>query len=120
MTCFWDAILGKLPRDTITKYLGDADSTTTFIRLLKEYATRTNINDVMWNGTLIPPRKITECLAWIRDYDIGAISNGHDTSICDPFLVLICHLFMYDIDHDYRGTTMRYHNMNNRSGIKLN
>ncbi len=119
MTCFWDAILSKLPRNSIVKYLGDFDNTTTFIALLKDRAARTTIDDVTWNSTLIPAREIIEHSEWIRDYNACSISHGHDTSVCDPFLVLICHVFLYDIDHDYCGNTIQYRNVNNRDGKKL-
>jgi len=114
MTCFWDAILSKLPRNVIHKYLDVCNGHKQFIDLLKERAKSVNITDVTWNDTQLSTKEVAEYIEWISQYDTSGINAGHDTSVCDPFLVLICHIFMYDIDHDYNGTLIRYRNTNNR------
>lgn len=122
MTCFWDAILAKLPKETIQKWLGDIYGASTgvspkhtFINMLKARVEDVNINDVIWNDVQLSSTEISEYIQWIREYDVGGIEQGHDTSVCDPFLVLICHIFIYDIDHAYNGVTLRYRNTNNRN-----
>lgn len=44
---------------------------------------------------------MNENMDWIRAYESGNLSNGHFTSVCDPFLILLSHLTDYDICHMY-------------------
>lgn len=113
MTCFWDGIMNKLGRGQMEKYLGCADSPRNFVLALR--ARLGPINDVMWNGALISEQEMTESATWIRSYDVEKISQGHDCSVCDPFLILICHIFIVDIIHDYNGHEVIYKNINNRT-----
>lgn len=119
MTCFWDGIMSKLPQNDVAKYLGDVTSKITFIELLKKRSRVVNINDVFWNDTLISVQEISEYKTWIDEYDTTKITQGHDTSVCDPFLVLICHIFICDIDHEYRGVVVRYRNASSNGKKKI-
>ena len=118
MTCFWDAIMAKLPLIHIHKYLDDAVSDKiSLIVALKTRAAhvlRECIDDVTWSDAKLSTQEVAEHIQWITQYNIDEITNGHDTSVCDPFLVFICHIFLYDIDHEYNGVIIRYRNTNNR------
>ena len=41
------------------------------------------------------------------------MSQGYDCSICDPFLILICELFIININHIYLGNKIDYTNKKN-------
>ena len=44
----------------------------------------------------------------IKCYNIKGIRNGHLTSICDSFLLLLCHLLNINIHHKYLNTNIVY------------
>src|SRR6185503_4877099 len=117
MTCFWDGILSKLTLNQINEVLGKKDETLlvvtqkSFIKLLK-----TNVTyfiDVRWNNTKISDKLTIELVEWILDYNEENITQGHDCSICDPFLILICQLFKVNIQHTYNGVVVNYRNVRN-------
>ena len=124
MTCFWDGILSKLTLNQINEVLGKKDETLlvvtqkSFIKLLK-----TNVTyfiDVRWNNTKISDKLTIELVEWILDYNEENITQGHDCSICDPFLILICQLFKVNIQHTYNGVVVNYRNVRNHEGTILN
>ncbi len=122
MTCFWDTILSKLQPKEINNVLSKTCNYVTinqllFINLLKQNITPTT--DVLWNGEELSFKQIEENLDWIRTYDVTKIQGGHDCSICDPFLLLICQLFIVNITHHYNGKTIQYVNRYNTSGKSM-
>lgn len=111
MTCFWDGILKSLKKDDFDfvnyKY---NKSLKNFIIFLKENKKR--MNNVLWQNQSLKNQEIDEYLLWIKEYNINNISNGHLTSVCDPFLLLICELFCVNIKHQYNNCTITYKNIN--------
>ena len=111
MTCFWDGILKSLKKDDFDfvnyKY---NKSLKNFIIFLKENKKR--MNNVLWQNQSLKNQEIDEYLLWIKEYNINNISNGHLTSVCDPFLLLICELFCVNIKHQYNNCTITYKNNN--------
>ena len=55
----------------------------------------------------------------IKDYNINGIGNGHLTSICDSFLLLICELFHINILHRYLNITIIYSYPNPRKTFRF-
>ena len=43
-----------------------------------------------------------------KNHDIRGIYNGHLTSTCDGFLLLVCALFKLNINHRYLSCNIRY------------
>ena len=109
MTCFWDGILKSLKKDDLdfVNYK-DKKSPVQFIRFLKKYSKR--MENVLWQNQTLKKQELDEYLSWIKDYDINGIPNGHLTSVCDPFLLLICELFCVNIKHQYNKYTIIYKN----------
>lgn len=106
MTCFWDGILKSLKKDDFD-FIGEIKETNyKFVELLKKRTLP--MRDVLWQGQKISEREIQEHLNAINDYDINNISNGHLTSTCDSFLLLICQLFYVDIIHYYMNHEIYY------------
>ena len=47
----------------------------------------------------------------IKVYDINGIKNGHLTSVCDSFLLLLCEIFDISITHKFMNTNIMYENI---------
>jgi len=109
MTCFWDGILKSLKKDDLD-YVGYKKSKTPneFITFLKK--NKKKMNNVLWQNNTLRDQELKEHLMWIDEYNIKSIVNGHLTSVCDPFLLLICELFCVNIKHQYNKHTIFYNN----------
>ena len=100
MTCVWDSLLRHIVMDAHSMdVLGGPRSPFELVRALKERNSVTP--DVRWQGQLFSAQEQGENAQWIRDYDETRISYGHLTSMCDPFMVLICQLLHVSIK--YKG-----------------
>jgi len=97
MTCFWDAIRSRLHLNI---------SNIEFIQYLKNNNKPTH--SVLWNGNGFSKKQLEENVEHIRDFNENTIGNGYDCSICDPFLILVCHLYNVSISHNYNGHYMKY------------
>lgn len=122
MTCFWDGILSKITLNEINEYLSRdytylSISPKEFITLLKEKIGKIEHYDVAIKDHsefyCISPDMVLENREWILGYDINGINNGHDCSICDPFLSFITHIFEIQINHNYNGFMIEYKNTKN-------
>ena len=120
MTCFWDGILNKITLDDINLYLSKNSTyfnidQKEFISLLKVRAVRIPHSGylVTIDGKFVTSKMNEENSEWIAGYDINKISQGHDCSISDPFLILIAHIFPIHIIHNYNGYTVNYKNVRN-------
>ena len=102
MTCFWDGILTHLRPDERRHMGSDAAG-------LKEYFARQNrlASRCMWQGSMMRPQQLQEHVSWIRD-DTTPVSQGHDTSTCDPYLCLLVDLLGVDVVHNYAGSPIHY------------
>lgn len=118
MTCFWNGLLARVSVNEINNALrvkySDKPDPKTFAQLLKENAILTT--DVTWNGEYLSKNQLNENIEWVTNYNINGVHNGHDCSICDPFLLLICQLFVIDIYHNYNGSFIKYVNAKNICG----
>tara|TARA_B100000795_G_scaffold264804_1_gene245775 strand:- start:6257 stop:6649 length:393 start_codon:yes stop_codon:yes gene_type:complete len=109
MTCFWDGILRSLKKEDFDYVSYNEPKTQlNFINFLKK--NKREMNNVLWQNNTLREQEITECLSWIGEYDIKGIHDGHLTSVCDPFLLLICELFSVNITHNYGKHTILYVN----------
>jgi hypothetical protein len=110
MACFWNGTLAALNKDHIILALqyknNRKPSPSEFVALLQKHVIKTT--DVLWNGQILKDQLLIENLNWIKTLNINLINNGHDCSICNPFLLLICQLFKINIIHDYNGTIVNY------------
>jgi len=111
MTCFWDGILKSLKKEDL-QYCNykEPKNPKNFIIFLKK--NKKEMNNVLWQNNTLKKQEIKEYLDWIDEYDVNDIPNGHLTSICDPFLLLICELFSVNIKHQYNKYTILYKNKN--------
>lgn len=121
MTCFWNGILSRLSLDYINKSLkvrfDSKPSPKDFIISLISNSKLTL--DVKWNDEQLTSKMMEENLEWVNSYKVDGIYQGHDCSICDPFLLLICQLFVVDIHHNYDGKFIIYTNSKNTNGLIL-
>ena len=120
MTCFWNTIINKLKNKDLI-YLFNYNSIGNpivrsvkpdhFAHLLIKNNMKTN--NVLWQNNILRNQELKEHLTWIDEYDVKGITNGHLTSVCDPFLLLICELFCVNIKHQYNKNTILYTNKQN-------
>lgn len=120
MTCFWDAIMASLNHeDYLLLNFEKKPSTTAFIDRLKSKNVKST--QVQWNNKNISNQELDEHYEAIKCYKIAHINNGHLTSICDSFLLLLCHLLNIGIDHKFLNRyPITYRNVrNNRRILKF-
>ena len=99
MTCFWDGIMKSLTQSDFNFIKEKKTNNVAFIKMLKKRRQLTT--NVLWQGNPLREQEIKEHIKAITEYDINEISNGHLTSVCDSFLLLICELFKVNIIHRY-------------------
>ena len=106
MTCFWDSILTRLSVEDFkllghNKKLGREE----FIKTLKN---KNCMVKTKWLGNELSEQEKKEHFEAIKCYNIKGIYNGHLTSICDSFLLLISELLNVNINHRYLNTNIIY------------
>lgn len=110
MTCFWNGNLQALRKiiNSDDQQFGFIHkcSPAEFVEYLVKNATKTP--NVLWNNEILLETQLFENLEWIQSYNISSINNGHDCSVCDPFLLLIVHLFCVNIHHRFNGHLITY------------
>ena len=104
MTCFWDSITSSLV-DEEYRTLGIPRNRDKLIQTLKNKNTLVN---TLWQGKELTNKEKQEHFEAIKIYNISGIHNGHLTSVCDSFLLLISQILNVNILHNYRGTIIHY------------
>ena len=105
MTCFWDAILSSMSSDDFTLLGLNDHRRENFIGKLKELNKQPN---TLWNDTKLRTQEKLEHEEAVKCYNTFGIYNGHLTSICDSFLLLISDLLSVNITHMYRNHLITY------------
>ena len=98
MSCFWAALCAKVAG--LQKH-----SPSSVIEALKSVNVMTR--DVQWNDKPLDPKEIEAGFQWVQDYDASSYSSGHETSIADPFLMLVAQVFRLRITLAYTGPVWR-------------
>lgn len=98
MSCFWTALCAKIPG--LRKH-----SPSTVIEALQSVNCLTR--DVLWDDEELPPIQLVQNFEWVRSYDPKSYGDGHDTSIADPFLLLVAQVFRVCIRFAYTGPVWR-------------
>ena len=104
MTCFWDSITSSLV-DEEYRTLGIPRNREKLIQTLKNKNTLVN---TLWQGKELTNKEKEEHFQAIEIYNINGIHNGHLTSVCDSFLLLISQILNVNIRHNYRGSIIHY------------
>lgn len=105
MTCFWDGV---------RKGLQITISNNDFIDYLKQNNKLEEQSHILWNNIELTTKQLQENQQHIVDFNINTIQRGYDCSICDPFIILICQLYLVNINHNFNGYLMKYtHNIVN-------
>lgn len=112
MTCFWDSIFSELSVEDY-QFIGHnkCNNIVELIKLLK--SKNPSISNVTWQKEKLSNSEINEHHTAIKVYDINGIKNGHLTSICDSFLLLVCQVFNVSIEHRFMNTPIYYDNIKN-------
>lgn len=110
MTCFWDGLLNRISvkeiNDSLKTSFYDKPDSKGFVKLLKERNTHTvDVECVDADNTVskLSKKALIENFEWIETYNADKICDGHDCSTGDPFLLLVCQLFSFDIYHTYNS-----------------
>ena len=69
------------------------------------------IDNVTWQKSYLSSNEKNEHNTAIQVYNIGGIKNGHLTSVCDSFLLLLCEVFCISITHNFMNTSIQYANL---------
>ena len=112
MSCFWDSIYSQLVLEDYN-FIGENKPTNIegLVHLMKKRNKR--IDNVTWQKTYLSHYEKNEHNIAINVYNVGGIRNGHLTSVCDSFLLLVCEVFCISIEHKFMGTTLFYDNAKN-------
>ena len=111
MTCFWDGLLNNLKEDDFQRiFQVNKPNNKNFVKLLKNNNRKTK--NIKWNGEIFSEKQLEENFIHIKYFNENSIDNGYLCSICDPFIVLICELFIVNINHNYCDYLMTYTNSN--------
>jgi hypothetical protein len=118
MTCFWEGITSKLSN----QLLGETCKTrnySKFITYLQQNSREILKAEtlVSWNGEKLTEQYLSEQEEHIKSYNISKIGDGHDCSICDPFLILISVLFRVNIIHNYNNHVIGYIRQNAKTTL---
>ena len=109
MTCFWDALIHKLPKESIS-LLGLIHKPNPKLLCHTLVKQKKLISDtILWQGKTLSLQERREHLLAIKD-DPCQVNRGHLTSSCDSFLLLICQLCKINIIH--HGVSGTYHYTN--------
>jgi len=109
MSCFWDSIYSQLILEDYN-FIGENKPTNIegLVHLMKKRNKR--IDNVTWQKTYLSHYEKNEHNTAINVYNVGGIRNGHLTSVCDSFLLLVCELFNVSIEHKFMGAKLFYDN----------
>jgi hypothetical protein len=94
MSCFWQGLCSKVPElrnmpvDKVCFNLKSVNAKT---------------RGLVWNNVALTEQQLQENFDWIDQYDSTQFDQGHDTSVCDPFLALVSFSFNVNIVHNYNG-----------------
>lgn len=111
MTCFWTAIMKTLtPEEKCVLGLTGNTSEYELVKALKKKSNMLDGCQVTWQNEILSKQLCSELKAWVDTYDANNISDGHDTSSCDPFLTLLCAMFGWNIVFNYHTAIITFKN----------
>jgi len=106
MTCFWDSIISCLTIEDF-KLLG-VNKKLNREGLIQQLKNKNCLVDTLWQGKPLKEQEKKEHYEAIKCYNIKGIYNGHLTSVCDSFLLLLSHLLNINIQHKYLNINISY------------
>jgi len=63
---------------------------------------------VLWQGEPVTKQQQRENMEWVHGTQISEVTNGHYTSVMDPFLCLLCEVLRMPVVNMYNGTKIVY------------
>lgn len=106
MTCFWDSIISCLTIEDF-KLLG-VNKKLNREKLIQQLKNKNCLVDTLWQGKSLKEQEKKEHYQAVKCYNIKGIYNGHLTSVCDSFLLLLSHLLNINIQHKYLNHNIFY------------
>ena len=122
-TCFWDTIIRHVRAEDLTSITKSGKNTPLSVALGLQRINTENVSmdHVMWQGKRLTSKEIEEMKEWIRTdtHTEKSLKVGHYTSVCDPYLCLLCAKFNINIIHNYCGNRIIYSVQNHRYKIEV-
>ena len=112
MSCFFDGLLAELTDEEL-KVLEIKRSSPELIKILKLVNKPTP--NVLWQGKFLKNKTMLDNLEHVKSYDAKTYKDGYLTSSADPFMLLLCELFCWNITFKYNGSII---NMRHRSPLR--
>ena len=127
MSCFWKGILNALSTEFKAKHeLRDPSTLLSFFKTINNidlFYRKVNgslVPVVQHQNTLLSETQILENIKWVNEYQPSVLNQGHYTSTCDPFLLLLACYCGCSIEHVYMERhRIRYTNGFNHSNLWL-
>jgi hypothetical protein len=115
MTCVWDSIIAGIPRENFisaefSKNKKKQIKPDMFVQYLIQNNTKTE--NITINKEKIPEKIINENFEMVKDFKIKSIRNGYLCSTYDPFLALVCEVFVCSLFNNFNGTYIKYEHVN--------
>lgn len=134
MTCFWDSLTQQIFTKATSELRcpphcpvglraywvqNQIPCAATFAGELQRYAQTgrhfsetkcvpTSSDVVIWQDIKIRKQLRREMYTSVTNYDLACINNGHNTGVCDPFLLLISEIFECNIIYTSPFAVSRY------------
>jgi len=114
MACFWQGIINLLDLSEMNLIFKTNFHRKPLPKKFIKFLIKNNIhiNDIKHNNKNLSANEILENYEHIKLINYKKIGNGYLCSTSDPILFLICHLFEYNIKHDFCGTEIFYDHPN--------
>ena len=106
MACFWKGIQSSLSKDDKNKLGITNNNIPKLIAALQRFNTK-DIK-VLWQNKELTKKQHEENYIHIKDYNVNNYNKGYLCGVCDPFLILLCHILEIDIKHHYLNTAIIY------------
>tara|TARA_B100001093_G_scaffold518696_1_gene604481 strand:- start:529 stop:912 length:384 start_codon:yes stop_codon:yes gene_type:complete len=100
MSCFWNGLRTKIDGLQFCRTPNEV------LKYLKEYNKLTT--NVSWQGQHLSKQQLLDNYISIEKYDKKNVPHGHLTAALDPFLLLVCELFICRIEFQFVDTKIVY------------
>ena len=98
MSCFWDALISKLNNKELNHIQINKRIRPKELCLKLKLLNKIISDNILWQGKPINELERKEHYLTIKN-NVCFVNNGHLTSSCDSFLLLICDLCKVNISH---------------------
>jgi hypothetical protein len=117
MTCVWNSLIHGLEDHLSEISLPYKVKPYDFVKKIKSL--NTLIATIIVDDEELTKKQIQENFDAIKEFKVEHINEGYYCSTCDPYLILICHVFSCSIHHNYNGHIIKYEHVKPRFILHL-